>query len=358
MAHVHLLTAAEQVAEHLRAELARGRWSGSMPGGDRLSRELGIGRNTVDAALRQLEKEGVLAGRGRRRGRRIRLAARGRARRPLRVTILLNEAADRRLDYLVELLHELVEAGHAASFGSRTLVDLEVDVKRIGRFVSKTEADAWIVVAGSREVLEWFAARSIPTFALFGHRRGLPVAGAGPDKSPAMTLAVEALIHLGHKRIVLLARSRRRLPQPGAPERAFLEALAARGIPTGPYNLPEWEESREGFAARLDALFRITPPTALIVDEAPFLVAALHFLARRGIRVPADVSLVCTDDDISFAWCDPPITHIRWDSRPVVNRILRWAARVRQGRKDVRQTFTGSVFVRGGTIGPPALHGP
>lgn len=31
-----------------------------MPGGDRLARDLGIGRNTIDAALLQLEKEGLL----------------------------------------------------------------------------------------------------------------------------------------------------------------------------------------------------------------------------------------------------------------------------------------------------------
>ena len=51
-----MLTAAEQVGEHLRAELCRGAWGGRMPGGARLAVELGVGRDTVEAALQILEQ--------------------------------------------------------------------------------------------------------------------------------------------------------------------------------------------------------------------------------------------------------------------------------------------------------------
>jgi hypothetical protein len=51
--------------------------------------------------------------------------------------------------------------------------------------------------------------------------------------------------------------------------------------------LPDWEESPEGFERCLDSLFGSTPPTALILDE-PFLFnAVFHYLAQRGLRVPA-----------------------------------------------------------------------
>ena len=52
-------TAAEQVGEHLRAELCRGAWGGRMPGGSRLAVELGVGRDTVEAVLRLLEQVSV-----------------------------------------------------------------------------------------------------------------------------------------------------------------------------------------------------------------------------------------------------------------------------------------------------------
>jgi DNA-binding LacI/PurR family transcriptional regulator len=120
----------------------------------------------------------------------------------------------------------------------------------------------------------------------------------------------------------------------------------------GSYHLPDWEESVRGFHSRLDSLFQVTPPTALIIEEAPLFTAVQQFLSQRKLRVPQDVSLVCTDADVSFEWCRPTISHIRWDSRPIVRRIVRWAANVSTGKKDLHQSLTQAEFVQGGTIGP------
>ena len=78
----------------------------------------------------------------------------------------------------------------------------------------------------------------------------------------------------------------------------------------------------------------------------------MQFLLNRHLRVPEDVSLVCTDGDPYFTWCRPLIAHIGWDNRPVVRRALRWANNLASGKKDVRQTLTKAEFVEGGTIGP------
>jgi DNA-binding LacI/PurR family transcriptional regulator len=161
------------------------------------------------------------------------------------------------------------------------------------------------------------------------------------------------LIDLGHHRIVLLCRRIRRLPAPGLSERAFLAELQAGGIRPGEYNLPDWEESNAGFQRCLEALFRITPPTAMIVDEVHYFVATLQFLQRTGLRVPGDVSLICTDDDPAFAACEPPISCITWDTRPLVRRVSNWASNVSRGKTDIRQTQTPATFIPGGTIARP-----
>jgi hypothetical protein len=352
MSSLKIRSASEQVAEHLRAELLRGVWSGVMPGEDRLVTSLGVGRDTVKLALRHLEQEGLLVGQGPGRRRLIVLPSGGQAVAPMRVVILLGVADDRRADYMVDLQHTLVESGHSAFFHAKTLAELGMDLPRIRRLIADSEADAWVVFAGSREVLKWFAAQQTPLFALAGRMEGLSIAGTKPDKVPSYIDATRHLVGLGHRRIALLVKRERRLPEPGRSERAFLEELQSHGIHTGPYNLPDWEDSIDGFHQILDSLFTRTPPTALIIDESAFFFATQQFLLNRGIRVPQDISLLCTDGDPVFAWCKPAISHIKWDHRPVVRRIVRWANNVASGKDDRRQSLTKAEFVVGGTVGP------
>ena len=82
-------SAAEQIAAHLREELGRGRWSETMPGQIRLADELGVARNTVEAALRQLEREGLLENQGPGRKRLIVIPRGGAALRSMRVAKLV-----------------------------------------------------------------------------------------------------------------------------------------------------------------------------------------------------------------------------------------------------------------------------
>jgi DNA-binding LacI/PurR family transcriptional regulator len=349
------LTIAQQVAAHLRKQIGSGRWTAKVPGRHEVARELGISDQTAETALAQLEKEGLLESQGAGRRRRIKLApGESVPGSSLRVAILVGELADQRRHYLVEIKHELAEAGHSAFFTPWFMPELGMNVASIAGRLKRTEADAWIVLSAARPLLAWFVEQELPVFALFGRRRGLPVAGVGPDKPPAIAKATRRLIELGHRRIALLALRAQRLPQPGASVQPFLNELAAHGLEPGPYNLPDWAEDIDSFHGCLESLFRHTPPTALIVDEAAFFFATMQFLLNRCLRVPADVSLICTDPDSYFNWCRPSIAHVSWDTAPVVRRALRWANNLAHGKRDVRQTLTRAGFVEGGTIGPAA----
>jgi biotin operon repressor len=342
-----VLSAAKQVAEHLRLELLQGELSGTMPGVHPLAAELGVNHKTVKTALRMLEDEGLLVNQGRGLQRRIELPM-GLPAPALRVTLLPYEDFNRRVDYMVDLRHMLVEAGHVASFASENMLDLGMDVMRIRRLVAASETDAWVVVAAPREVLEWFSAQPVPTFALFGRRRRVHIAATGPDHVPAMRSTVQRLVALGHQSIVMLQR---RAADPATGARAMLGEMTELGLPTGAYNLPVWEDTPEGLRRVLDNLFRVTPPTALIIDEAFLYHAAKEHLAQKGILAPEHVSLVCIDGDPTFNWCEPSVAHIHWDSRPLVRRIVNWANNVSRGKDDRRQTLTKAEFVDGGTVG-------
>lgn len=323
-----------------------------MPGVIRLARELGVARNSVETALRQLEKDGLLRSQGQGRGRVIDLKSGSAGASAKRVEILLGERSERRLGYMIELAHALQDAGHIVDIAPKTLDELGDRPTRVARMVEQSKADAWIVYSATREVLRWFAHSPRPAFAVAGRATRQKIPSIAPDKITPMRLAVRRLVELGHRRIVMMVRPVRRIPEPGLFERAFLDELEALGIPTGSYNLPDWEESVEGFHAGLDSLFRLTPPTAAIIDEGPFVTATLQFCMSKGLRVPEDLSILCTDPDPSFDWCQPSIAHIHWDAGPIIRRVVRWANNVSLGREDFRKGYSKARFIDGGTVGP------
>jgi len=151
MKGARFLTIAEQVAAHLRRELLRGRWSGVLPGSRQLAQELEVNIKTVEVALRQLVREGVLAGQGAGRKRRI-VLPHVNALRPLRVALLDYDPLSLTEGCMSEVQHLLATAGHSASFAEKSLTELGMKVPRISRLVAMTKADAWMIASGSREV--------------------------------------------------------------------------------------------------------------------------------------------------------------------------------------------------------------
>ena len=345
----------EQTATHLRERLRLIPKGGKLPGVIRLATLLGVSKSTVRSALRLLESEGLIA-----------LADDGLSRiiashasatqKPFRIGILLFDSLavenQRSQQFVLETKDHLEQAGFNCFLSSISQCSVRHDLGRISRYIRKTPADAWMVMAGSYELLGWFAAQKVPCMAFAGRRRTYPIAAVGPDIVTPFLAAIRKLIELGHRRIVFLVRKPMRLPEPGLTVKAFIEEMSAHGIPVSDYNLPDWEETREGMRALWQSLFQVTPPTAVFMADVQLVTAFLQFIGNRRIVMPDRISLVSAEDDPSFEWCDPPISHIRWDSAPVVRRIVSWASALRRGKEDFKQVVYPAEFVLGGTIAP------
>lgn len=343
---------AEQVAEEIRAGLLRDRWTGQVPGRNALAAELGVNHKTCGSALKLLESEGLLVSQGRGRGRAIVQSASVKPTK-LRVKVLLYEKSAGRTDYLMtELLYRLREAGHDASFAEKSMIGLGMDAGRIGRYVESIDADAWIVLAGPRGVLHWFSQQSVPAFALFGRLVDTSLAGVSVTKVEATRELVGRLVEMGHERIVLITGEDRRKPSPGFFELRYLECLEAHGIKSGAYNLPDWGDGPEELEKGLRALFRHTPPTAIITDEVSAYIAVMQQLARMGIVAPDQVSMACLDQSSSLDWCRPKITHLGWNAAPLLKRMVNWIEQVSRGKDDRRKSRIKAKLIAGGTIGP------
>jgi DNA-binding transcriptional regulator YhcF (GntR family) len=353
MKSFRIRNASEQVADFLRGQIQEGEIGDWMPGESRLASELSAGRSVVSTALKQLEREGWIRSDGRGKRRRVCEEVERNRRGSLKVSILPYDRLDRVSPDTMELLSRLHAAGISADFAGKSLHDLGMEVERVARFVERNPADAWVTCSASRPVNEWFAGRPQPVLAMFGRIKGIPMAGAFPIMIPGMLDCVRSLLELGHQRIVMFTRRERREPQLSRPERSFLEALEGAGIKTGDFNLPDWVESPEGLLERIDQLFRVRPPTALIFQEADLLHAARYHLALGGVLVPRDVSMVFLGNDSSLAWCRPRVSHVEWDHEAVVRRVVRWAIRISNGKRDLEQSGTRARYVQGETVGPP-----
>ncbi|MCH7225884.1 substrate-binding domain-containing protein [Haloferula sp. A504] len=345
------LSTSEQLAEHLRRQIHGGTLKGALPGVQQLVKTLGVNSVAVGKAVQQLEREGLILYQGGRKRRLIVEAARGKAA-TLKVGVLNFSAASAASHDILSIRQELMNAGHDVIACPKSMKDLGMNVDRVARAVRAIGVDAWVVGTGSSEILGWFKQQEIPTFGLHGRQMNIRIAGAGIRKVPVISALIERLHALGHRRIVLLTREYRRKPQLGFFERSFIEALEKQGIETGPYNVPDWDDTPAGLDRVIDSLFHTTPPTALLVSDPVTLHAVQLKLAAKGVLAPRDVSLFCNDYEPSFLWTRPEVSHIRWDHRPAVRRAVRWASNIARGREDTRKCFIEARLHEGETIGP------
>lgn len=351
MRNLRIRPAYEQLADFLKEEIRSRTWTGVMPGENWLVSHLQVGRDTVRAALTHLEEEGVIASQGQGQRRQI-VMKNEEFERDYRVTLLVYSPRDRHDPLVHDIVFQLAQRGYQVDLAPKSLVELGMKPERVAKMVEQVKTDAWVVAAATNDVLEWFAEQPAPAFALFGRFSSRSMAAIGPDKLPAYEAALRRLLELGHRRIVLLLPEQMRIPKPGRLARRSLELMEAHGIATGSYHLPDWERGPAGLRRCLDRIFDATPPTALFVDEACEFIAVQQHLAKRGIFAPDDVSLICSDDNPLFEWCEPSVSCIRWSTRPLVRRIVRWVDNIASGRDDYRKGFSKAEFVEGGTIGP------
>jgi DNA-binding LacI/PurR family transcriptional regulator len=127
--------------------------------------------------------------------------------------------------------------------------------------------------------------------------------------------------------------------------------MRLNGIKTGPYNVPDWEQSPAGLRRCLDSLFATTPPTAIIFDRPNEMIGAQLYLARKKIYAPEDISLI-SDDDPTFEWCEPPVCCFQWQIQQWVSRTVRWVVNIANNKDDKQHRFTKARFIERGSIGP------
>ncbi|MCE0768479.1 LacI family transcriptional regulator [Pseudonocardia kujensis] len=140
------------------------------------------------------------------------------------------------------------------------------------------------------------------------------------DDVAGAALATRHLIELGHEHIGHLA---------GVPthdtairrHRGFCAAMAEAGLGVRPDWIQRSGWEAPGGAAAAEELLRCSAvPTGLVVSSVNAAIGALSALARRGVRVPEDLSVVSINDTwVAETWT-PALTTVRMPLRALGRR--------------------------------------
>jgi LacI family transcriptional regulator len=168
-----------------------------------------------------------------------------------------------------------------------------------------------VVVAGSGQNVERLNRLLETGTGVVTMNREVPGAHAPsvlPDYGAAARMATEHLLDLGHRRIAAVAGLDRftsgRLSHTG-----YLEALGAAGLPVDPSLVCRGPFTPEfGRAAAVELLSLSRPPTALLVTNHEASFGVLPVLSERGLRIPAQLSVLLTEDEPFFGWWHPALS--------------------------------------------------
>jgi LacI family transcriptional regulator len=200
--------------------------------------------------------------------------------------------------------------GHGALISS---VHADVDAELAVRKLLEYRVDGILVAAPSLEDeprLGVALRGPLPVVSINRiHGGGVPMIGS--DHAMTGTLAARHLLGLGHRRIgtVIGPRGRQVVQRR---MRGFREALRAAGQPLPERRIAEADWTYDGGWAATHRLLDTDPTiTAVFVHNDVMAMGALKALHERGLRLPADCSVVGCDDLSFAAYLVPPLTTVR-----------------------------------------------
>lgn len=178
------------------------------------------------------------------------------------------------------------------------------------------------------------------------------------DNLRGARLATEHLLHLGHRRIALLA-GRPDLQSAKLREQGYREALAAAAVPFDDalVRVGGYDPDLSKLAAH-ELLTQPQPPTAVFAANDVTAIATIEVALDLGLRVPEDVSVVGFDNIPESALCTPPLTTVNQPIRTMGERAVELLIRlIREQPVEVTHlTLDTGLVVRGSTA--PAPHAP
>jgi LacI family transcriptional regulator len=178
------------------------------------------------------------------------------------------------------------------------------------------------------------------------------------DNQGGALMAVEHLITLGHRRIAYV-RGAAGTPSSQKRYAGYQQALAQAGLPLDDALTVPGDYTHEGGRRAMGHLLDLPqPPTAVFCANDLSALGALEVAQLRGLRVPADLSIVGFDDIDPAALATPPLTTISLPPRRVGTIIAETLVERLQGRQEpIHRFIKAELVVRQSTAEPRPAGG-
>jgi LacI family transcriptional regulator len=318
--------------------------SGELRPGDRLPsflqmrEQYGATPATVERILRTLESKGLVR---REASRGTFVTARSQAQNKGVVGILM-EMEYRQHPYYTSILNGIQEEAHR--------LGLEVWLLSEHSAVNRDKVDGLLVAGVEDEDLIKRIPLGVPHVALMSTLPEGPRVVA--DDRQGITLAVEHLVELGHRRIAFLTVGHCIYTDATSQQRfeAYQETLLRHGIEPD----PRWARDlrsgddlvtfrgfavygREKMQEWLEDDWDELGCTALLAQNDEVAIPAIQVLQEAGYSVPEQVSVIGFDDAVACAWVRPHLTTVKIELEQVgahaVQLLLEQTAEARERRQ-------------------------
>jgi DNA-binding LacI/PurR family transcriptional regulator len=177
---------------------------------------------------------------------------------------------------------------------------------------------------------------------------GMPPIGL--DDEAGVRRAVRHLSALGHRRIAHVAGDER-FVHSDVRRRAWADEMAQLGLEPGPVVVADFTGA-SGARATHELLDLAEPPSAIVYANDLMAIAGMSVATDRGIRVPADLSVVGFDDIPLAPYVVPPLTTVRQSVVEWGRACARTLVALVESREPDAVSLPPVEFVVRGSTGP------
>lgn len=359
MERLNKKTISDEVYEELRTACLNGKWKAKLPGARTLGASLGVSPPTVLKAMAVLATEGILLRTGNNKAYQVNTQfskhhqnhANSRGKSILILTPSLMEELNQTTSRVVKRLKSsLTDQG----WKMKELVIDYINAKKPhdswDRMIDIDVNTPIIAVNGTPAIADWAARHNMRILfigGLLGGRNGTVIA---VSSTTIAIKAIESLIALGHRRIIL--------PLNGRPEElkaSLKSALKSRIESLGEvyqtsYHNPESPYfSREIVRDTMMMYAKSTLPTAIIFLDWRELLAAYCYLSELGMKVPKDVSLILLNDQSEAEWFSPELTRFTFPLDGFVKALKKWLT---EPNPQSQEVLLQPTLIKGASIAP------